>query len=112
MANDLVQWRRSPAPPQEIEEDWNAPPNAVAQNADRDAADARQRGDGTFAFQREADAAEQHQKKWDWGDARTWIWIVGMCAGFLLLCAFVYFMPYGRHNQADLPAPVPTIRVY
>jgi hypothetical protein len=125
MANDLVQWgprgvkRQSQADNEE--EEWDAPPSALAKvgnsrsaarKADKDAVKAHQVGDNTLAFQREGDAAEHRQTRWDWGDARTWIWIVGMCAGFLLVCAFVYFMPQGRHNQADLPSPVPTVRVY
>ena len=107
------------------ESEWNLPPTDPrsgpihdklsehgARQADRNAAQAYARGDGIFAALREADAGDLRQKRWDWGDARTWIWIVGMCAAFLLLCLFVYFLPYGRHNQNDGPAPSPTIRVY
>lgn len=111
MANDLVQWRRPVREEEKGGEEWNEPPSA-ASSADKDAANARRLGDTSFAAQRESDAKEQRQKRWDWGDAPTWLWLFGMCAVFLLVCAFVYFMPYGRHNQSDLPTSVPPIRVY
>jgi len=47
-----------------------------------------------------------------WGDARTWLVISALCLGFLAFTAFVYFLPYGRHNQNDGPLPTPSIRVY
>ncbi len=146
MAHDLVRWHNAPpppAPPDTIDEGetWNLPPEAdlsdgggtrpqasntgtarrtarpsSAATADRDAAHARQRGDDTFASLRATDAAEQRQSNWDWGDAKTWLWIAAMFFGFLLLVACVYYLPYGRHNQADggntSGAPTPTIRVY
>ena len=124
MANDLVQWGSRRVPQQSEAgdaEEWDAPPPALpevgdprsaARKADKDAVKAHQIGDDTLAGQRENDASEHRQTRWDWGDLRTWVWIVGMCAGFLLVCAFVYFLPQGRHNQADLPAPVPTARYY
>ncbi len=122
MANDLV--RLHGWPEEDIPDGWDRPPVAenlrrdpvvpegAARGADTDAAQARTRGDGTFAVQREADAADLRQKRWDWGDARTWVWIAAMCLGFLALTALVYFLPMGRHNQNDGPAPTPPIRVY
>ncbi len=84
--------------------------------AQQDAQEAEDRGDHGFAVIRETDAAEHKQSRYDWGDARTWLWIGAMFFGFLLLVAFVYYMPYGRHNQADGGnrggQPTPTIRVY
>ena len=85
-------------------------------NAEQDADDAEDRGDHGFAVIRETDAAEHKQARYDWGDARTWLWIAAMFFGFLILVFFVYYMPYGRHNQADGGnqggQPAPTIRVY
>lgn len=126
MATDLVRWNRHFQEDGEDEkEEWDRPPTAPApgplhdastqssaRQADRDAAQAQRRGDGTFAVMRESDAADLRQTRWDWGDLRTWVWIAGMCLGFLLFCLFVYVMPYSRHNQTDLPASSPTIRVY
>ena len=83
-----------------------------ARRADRDAASAEAQGDQSFAKMREGDAAELRQSRWDWGDLRTWVWIVGMCLGFLLVGAFTYYMPQGRHNQNDGLNPTPNIRVY
>ena len=132
MATDLVRWGRAPDDDGDRDEDgeeWDRPPTdprpgpdpgpihssqikAAAHRADRDASRAHARGDVSFAKLREGDAADLRQSRWDWGDARTWIWITAMCVGFLLFGAFVYYMPQGRHNQTDLPAPTPTIRVY
>lgn len=125
MPTDLVRWNHDGKKDDAGDEEWDRPPtdprpgplhdrksSASAHEADRDAAQARRRGEGSFAAGREADAADQRQKCWDWGDLRTWVWIGGMCLGFLLFCLFVYFLPEGRHNQNDLPAPTPTIRVY
>ena len=85
-------------------------------NAEIDADDANERGDFGFAALRETDASEHKQARYDWGDARTWLWIAAMFFGFLLLVTLVYHMPYGRHNQADGGNqgghPTPTIRVY
>ncbi len=84
--------------------------------ARHDADVAEQRGDYEFAALRSNDASEHRQSRYDWGDTRTWLWIAAMFFGFLLLVAFVYYMPYGRHNQADGGNqgghPTPTIRVY
>jgi hypothetical protein len=145
MANDLVRWARhmpdgglEPDHDDTLDENeqWNTPPDqpantrrvpryrssaggGAAEAADRDAADARARGDNTFAALREEDAADHRQTFWDWGDLRTWTWIIGMCVGFLVFSAFCYYLPQGRHNQADTPSidsgqpgPTPTIRVY
>ncbi len=124
MANDLVRWGAAPDDEPNVG-GWDLPPTnprpgpahsvgnqRAAGQAQQDAAQARARGDGTFAVQREADAGDLQQKRWDWGDLRTWAWIVGMCAAFLLFCVFVYVLPQSRHNQNDLPAPTPPIRVY
>lgn len=133
MATDLVRWGgwdddtdgREPDT-YDTADQWDRPPQAEenkgtarrgkrggsAQVADQDAASARKRGDGTFAVERETDAAEHRQSAWDWGDARTWLIIGAMCLGFVLLSLSVYFLPHGRHNQNDGPAPTPTIRVY
>jgi len=122
MANDLV--RQQGWPEGEMPDEWDRPPLAEnngrgpvrqerdARDAERDASHARVRGDHTFAVQREADAGDLRQKRWDWGDLRTWVWIAAMCLGFLVLVAFVYYLPYGRHNQTDGPKPTPDIRVY
>ncbi len=130
MATDLV--RRGNAPDDDgapEEDEWDRPPTdprlgpnpgpihdrqtkSSARQADRDAAHAHARGDTSFAKLREGDAADLRQGRLDWGGARTWIWIIAMCLGFLLFGAFTYYMPQGRHNQTDLPAPTPTIRVY
>ena len=130
MATDLVRWGNAPDDDDTGNEDeWDRPPTeprptshsgpvhdgkieAGARRADRDAAHAEARGDLSFAKMREGDAADLRQSRWDWGDGRTWAWIIGMCIGFLLVSALVYHMPYGRHNQNDGPAPTPTIRVY
>ena len=140
MANDLVRWGgldndgyRERHEPDTIDdnEQWDTPPDQprprsdknfssmrrrrsghAADNADMDAADARSRGDSEFAFTREGDAADLRQSPWDWGDFRTWAIIIGMCVGFFLFTAFVYFMPHGRHAQNDGAEPVPQIRVY
>lgn len=132
MATDLVRWGNAPdddGARDKDEDEWDRPPTAPrpssrsgpihdgksefgARRADRDASHAEARGDASFAAVREADAADLRQTRWDWGDARTWIWIAAMCVGFLLVGAFVYYMPQGRHNQTDLSAPTPTIRVY
>jgi hypothetical protein len=139
MANELMRWdhRDSDGYPEHYETDtqddneqWDLPPDQprpradnfspakrrregkAAEVADRDAADAHQRGDTSLAFTREGDAAEHRQSPWDWGDFRTWAIIVGLCVGIMLFSAFVYFMPQGRHNQNDGPEPTPTIRVY
>ncbi len=132
MATDLVRWGNMPdddgARDEDVEE-WDRPPTdprpnphsgpihdnrseSGARRADQDASQAKARGDVSFAKMREGDAADLRQSRWDWGDLRTWIWIAAMCLGFLLFGAFVYFMPQGRHNQTDGPAPTPTIRVY
>lgn len=92
------------------DEEWDLPPidpvpgpvhdrqsRSAARHAEQQAAAARRRGDTTFAHIREGDAGDLRQGRLDWGDARTWLWIAGMCAlflGFALLC---YYMPYGRH---------------
>ena len=122
MANELV--RPQGWPKEKVQDEWDCPPIAenrqrgpvrqeeAAQNAEKDASRARARGDGTFAAQRESDAGDLRQNRWDWGDARTWVWIAAMCLGFLALVAVVYFLPTGRHNQNDGPMPTPTIRVY
>ncbi len=140
MANDLVRWGgfdndgyRERYEPDTVDdnEQWDLPPDQprpradnnsrfqrrrqagrAADNADRDAADARSRGDRDFAFTREGDAADLRQSPWDWGDLRTWAIIIGMCLGVFLFTAFVYFMPNGRHAQNDGAEPVPQIRVY
>lgn len=133
MATDLVRWGNAPdddgARDEEVEDEWDRPPTAPrtgsylgpvhdsksetgARRADRDALHARARRDHPFAALREGDAAELRQTRWDWGDLRTWVWIVGMCLGFLLVGAFTYYMPQGRHNQNDGPNPTPSIRVY
>lgn len=139
MANDLVRWgrldndgyrERYETDTQDDNEQWDTPPDQprprsdesvplrrrrsghAAAIADRDAADARNRGDNEFAFTRESDAADHRQTAWDWGDLRTWLIIGGMCAGVFLFTAFVYFMPHGQHGQNDGPEPVPHIRVY
>ncbi|MBV9848677.1 MAG: hypothetical protein JO250_03210 [Armatimonadetes bacterium] len=83
-----------------------------ARLAEEDAHRAHRRGDTGFAVLRAADAGDNRQAAWDWGDLRTWAVIWAMFFGFLLLVAFVYFLPYGRHNQDDGPTPVPNIRVY
>lgn len=86
------------------------------QGAERDAHVAEQQGDHEFAAVRSTDAAEHRQARYDWGDTRTWLWIAAMFFGFLILVGIVYYMPYGRHNQADGGNqgghPTPTIRVY
>ncbi len=133
MANDLVRWGGWDDSVDDHEpetydaaDQWDRPPHAeenernirhgkfgsFAEVADRDAASARKRGDGTFAVVRETDAAEHRQSVWDWGDTRTWLAIGAMCIGFALYCLLVYLMPHGRHNQNDGLAPTPTIRVY
>jgi len=132
MATDLVRWGNAPDDDgaQDGEEDeWDRPPTdprhgphpgpihdnkseSGARRADRDASRAEAKGDASFAKTREGDAADLRQSRWDWGDARTWIWIAAMCIGFLLVGAFTYYMPQGRHNQNDGPTPTPTIRVY
>lgn len=145
MANDLVRWSHpedkgfygdTETDTHDDNEQWDEPPDQPAHGenfgthrmkkegysaefADKQAKAARQRGDTTFAAVREEDAADHRQSRWDWGDLRTWVWIVGMCAGFLLFCLFVYLMPQARHNQADLPTvsrpgppSTPPIRVY
>lgn len=139
MANDLVRWggldtdgyrERYETDTQDDNEQWDTPPDQPrprtdnftpmrrrragdpAALADRDASDARKRGDTEFAFTREGDAADLRQGPLDWGDLRTWLIIVGMCAAVFLLTAFIYFMPQGRHAQDDGAEPVPTIRVY
>lgn len=132
MATDLVRWGYRPDDDDERDEDgveWDRPPTNPrssarsgpvyddksefgARRADRDASRAEVRGDSSFAKMREGDAADLRQTRWDWGDLRTWVWITAMCLGFLLFGAFIYFMPQGRHNQSDGPAPTPTIRVY
>jgi hypothetical protein len=139
MANDLVRWgrldgdgyrERYEPDTQDDNEQWDTPPDQprprrdpaspirprrsgqAADIADRDAADARRRGDKEFAFTRESDAADLRQTPWDWGDLRTWLIIGGMCVGVFLFTAFVYFMPHGQHAQNDGAEPVPHIRVY
>lgn len=126
MANDLVRWGRGDDGEQDGDEGWDLPPtddrapgasqprkeHGAAKNADRDADAARRRGDGGFAVHRETDAAEHRQSAWDWGDARTWLILFGLCFVFLLMSAAVYFLPFGRHNQNDGPSPTPEIRVY
>ena len=132
MATDLVRWGNRPDGDGGVgddEDEWDRPPTdprsvwhpgpihdnrseTGARRADRDASRAAARGDLSFAKLREGDAADLRQSRWDWGDLRTWIWIAAMCLGFLLFGAFTYYMPQGRHNQTDLPAPTPTIRVY
>ena len=136
MATDLVRWGHAPDGDQgweddseEKEDEWDRPPVAPrphrnsgpildgrgefgARRAERDAEDASARGDISFAKLRGTDAAEQRQKRFDWGDLRTWVWIVGMSLGFLLVAAFIYYMPQGRHNQNDGANPTPGIRVY
>ena len=136
MATDLVRWGYKPDGNQGWEEDfeekadeWDRPPvaprpsrfsgpindargEAGARRSDKDAADSAARGHTSYAKVRATDAAEQRQKRWDWGDLRTWMWIVGMSVGFLLVGAFIYYMPQGRHNQIDGPNPTPNIRVY
>ena len=139
MANDLVRWgsldtdgyrERHETDTQDDNEQWDMPPDQPrprtdgftpmrrrraghnADIADQDAADALNRGDKGFAFTRAGDAADYRQSPWDWGDLRTWLIIGGMCLGVFLFTAFVYFMPEGRHAQADGAEPVPHIRVY
>ncbi len=131
MATDLVRWGNAPddGVQDEEEDEWNRPPTdprlgpnpgpvhssqnkAAARRADRDASRAHALGDVSFAKLREGDAADLRQTRGDWGDLRTWIWIVGMCIGFLLVGIFIYYMPQGRHNQNDGPNPTPNIRVY
>lgn len=139
MANDLVRWNRLDSDgyqerhetdTQDNNEQWDTPPDqprsqqrtftsgrqrkagGAAKIADQDAADARRRGDNEFAFVREGDAAEMRQNPWDWGDLRTWLIIVGLCAAVFAFSAFVYFMPQGRHNQNDGPEPTPMARYY
>ena len=139
MANDLIRWHGpggdgySQSPRSDTEDDndqWDTPPDQPARanpnfktqrrmkdgydarTADEDAADARSRGDTTFAVLRETDAAEHRQSNWDWGDFRTWAIIFGMCAAYLLISAMIYFLPQGRHNQKDGPLSTPPIRVY
>ena len=139
MANDLVRWgrldtdgylERHETDTQDNNEQWDTPPDqprprldnfvptrrrrsgSAADHADQDAADARSRGDGEFAFTREGDAADHRQSPWDWGDFRTWMIIVGMCVAVFAFTAFVYFMPQGRHGQSDGPEPVPKFRGY
>lgn len=84
--------------------------------AEHDAHDADKRGDSGFAVLRETDASEHKQARYDWGDTRTWLWIAAMFFGFLILVFFVYYMPFGRHNQADGGNqgghPTPPIRVF
>lgn len=136
MANDLVRRNGSDsdgdgrAEPNALghyadtDQDWDLPPEQTgygwasthplhtartehaAQQADADVRRARAHGDHSFAALREEDAADLRQKRWDWGDLRTWLWIAGMCIGFLLIVALCYFLPYGRH------ASPPPIRVY
>ncbi len=134
MATDLVRWGHAPdgnygwdEEPEEKEDEWDRPPVVPrrrsgpvqdgksefgARRAERDATEASARGQASFAKLREVDAAELRQSRWDWGDLRTWMWIVGMCVGFLLVAAFTYYMPQGRHNQNDGMNPTPNIRVY
>lgn len=135
MATDLVRWGNTSDgdggrdSEHEEEDEWNRPPvaprphrrsgpvhdgrsEAGARRAESDVADAQARGDSTYAILRGADAAELRQSRWDWGDLRTWMWIVGMCLAFLLVNVFIYYMPQGRHNQNDGPNPTPSIRVY
>lgn len=136
MATDLVRWGNAPDGDggrdnehEEVEDEWDRPPVAArphrhsgpvhdgrsefgARRAERDSLVAASQGDFSFAKLREVDAAEHRQSRWDWGDLRTWMWIVAMCVAFLLVGAFTYYMPQGRHNQNDGPTPTPTIRVY
>ena len=107
--------------------DWNLPPENVpwegfaaarrarraAQRAEEQAEHARRHGLPGFAVLREADAGDNRQEGWgDWGDFRTWAIIAAMFFGFLLLVAFVYFSPTGRHNQNNGPQSVPAFRGY
>lgn len=138
MANDLVRWgrldtdgylERHETDTQDDNEQWDTPPDQprprtdnfvptrrragfAADHAAQDAADARLRGDNEFAFTREGDAADYRQSPWDWGDFRTWMIIIGMCAAVFALTAFIYFMPQGQHGQSDGPEPVPKFRGY
>ncbi len=139
MANDLVRQSNWPEAKDKAEEqEWDLPPEyqgqperperdaqpihdhrseAGAQQAERDATAAQQRGDTTFKALREADGADLRQNRWGRGDLRTWLIIAAMFFGFLLFSAFVYYMPQGRHNQTDDTvingrAPTPQIRVY
>lgn len=84
-----------------------------ARRAEEDAKHARRHGEAGFAILRESDAGDNRQRGWgDWGDLRTWAIIWAMFFGFLLLVAFVYFSPSGRHNQNDGPLSVPPARFY
>ena len=84
-----------------------------ARRAEADAEHARRHGETGFAVLRESDAGDNLQMGWgDWGDLRTWAIIWAMFFGFLLLVAFVYFSPTGRHNQNDGPLSVPAFRGY
>jgi hypothetical protein len=74
--------------------------------AEGDVAEARVRGDKTFAELRRTDASELRQDRLDWGDRRTWAILFAMFFGFLLLVAVCYFLPAGRH------AAPPPIRIY
>lgn len=139
MANELVRWYGPDGDgyhgvtsddQHDNSEQWDTPPDQPAradpnyktqrrmkegysaQAADRDAADARSRGDTGYAVLRETDAAEHRQSTWDWGDLRTWAIIFGMCAAYLLMSALIYFLPHGRHNQNDGPLPTPSARYY
>ena len=114
--DDNEQWDTPPDAPARSDPNYNTQRRKkegyIADAADRDAADARSRGDEAYAVLRETDAAEHRQTMWDWGDFRTWAIIFGMCAAYLLMSAVIYYMPHGRHAQNDGAAPVPTIRVY
>ena len=126
MTTDLVRWTHPDQDGDETNDsEWDLPPTNpypktphtpgsehAARQAERDSAKANRRGDSSFAAVREVDAGEQRQRRWDWGDGRTWAWIAGICVAFLLFCLFVYVLPQNRHNQNDLPAPTPPIRVY
>ena len=82
MANSIIRWRGDSD--DEIKDEWDRPPLQV--NTRRVPA--------------------------DWGNLHTWLVISALCLGFLAFTAFVYFLPYGRHNQNDGPLPTPSIRIY
>ena len=93
------------------DETWDLPPEMRTyrdepeqdtRDAERDAREARRRGDKSFEIQRETDVRVQRQTRWDWGDGRTWAILIAVTAYTILITLSNYYLPAGQHASPPM----------
>ena len=99
--NQLVPTRSAPPDP------WDSPPidhqgqmrntSTEVAKALQDAQDAKRRGDHSLAVLRQGDAEALSQKRWDWGNRRTWMIVAALSLFGLMISIAALWLPAGQH---------------